>query len=159
MRLLIILFFISLGAQAQLVGKVVSIADGDTFTMLVEQKKIKVRLYGIDCPEKGQDYANVARDFTADLIAGKNVVLKVLNTDRYRRTIGMVFINGINVNEALLKNGLAWQFRKYDKYVEWTVLENNAKQKKLNIWSRPNPIPPWEWRRRKAAMRKSHVGK
>ena len=116
-----------------------------------------MRLYGIDCPEKGQDYANVAKDFMARLIAGKIVEVRTKNTDRYGRKIGMVFMDGVNVNEALLKNGLAWHFKKYDKNVAWAELENKAKSQKLNIWSIANPVSPWEWRKNKAALKKLPV--
>lgn len=159
MRIFLVLFFVSLGAQAQIIGRVVSVADGDTFTMLVEQKKVKVRLHGIDCPEKGQDYANVARDFLASQIVGKMVDIKVMRTDQYRRTVAIVFIGNVNVNEALLKNGLAWQFRQYDHHIEWAILETQARASKLNIWSMPNPVPPWEWRRSKGVLRKGSVRK
>jgi endonuclease YncB( thermonuclease family) len=158
MKVLTIFFLLFLtNAQAQLIGKVISIADGDTFTMLVDQKNIRVRLHGIDCPEKSQDYEKVAKDHIASLIAGKMVEVRTKNIDRYRRQIGIVFIKGVNVNEALLKNGLAWHFKKYDKNAAWAELENKAKSQKLNIWSIASPTSPWEWRKNKAALKKLPV--
>jgi micrococcal nuclease len=69
------------------------------------------------------------------------------NTDRYGRTIGMVTIDGVNVNEALLEAGLAWHYKTYDKNPDWAKLENQAKRDKRGLWVQPNPIPPWDWRK------------
>lgn len=134
---------------SQLVGKVTAIADGDTFTMLVNNEQIRVRLHGIDCPERGQDFSTVARQFLAEMIFEKEVTVKEVDTDRYGRTIGMVIIGGKNVNEELLKAGLAWHYKRYDQNPNWEKFEERARNEKKGIWSQPNPIPPWEFRRTK----------
>lgn len=137
---------------AQLKGKVVRIADGDTFTLLTEEnRQVKVRLYGIDCPEKAQDFGQVAKQFLSNQIFGKQIEVDEKNIDRYGRTIGIVFTdNHINVNEALLKVGLAWHYSDYDKnHPAWDSLEKQAREKKLGLWSQPNPIAPWNYRRQK----------
>lgn len=80
--------------QAQLSGKVVKVADGDTFTLLTEDnKQVKVRLHGIDCPEKGQDFGQVAKQYTADKVYMQVVRVKATDTDRYGRTVGIVTLN------------------------------------------------------------------
>ena len=137
---------------AQLKGKVVRIADGDTFTLLTEEnRQVKVRLYGIDCPEKAQDFGQVAKQFLSNQIFGKQVEVHEKNIDRYGRTIGIVFTdNPINVNEALIKVGLAWYYSDYDKnHPAWNSLEKQAREKKIGLWSQPNPIAPWNFRRQK----------
>ena len=93
-RVLLFLFVLSIfsNAPAQLVGKVVSIADGDTFTMIVQSKKIKVRLYGIDCPEKGQEFYSTAKQFLSGKVLNKTVSVKKLNTDPYGRTVGIAWM-------------------------------------------------------------------
>ena len=99
-------------AQKEIMGKVISIADGDTFTILVEgNKQVKIRLHGIDCPEKGQDYGDVAKKHLSSLLSLHDSV-KVFwkSKDRYRRTIGIAYSGGININEALLQKGLAWHY-------------------------------------------------
>jgi micrococcal nuclease len=150
MRILFVLFAIfPLTCFCQLEGKVVSIADGDTFTMLINITQIRVRLHGIDCPEKGQDYRNVAKDFLSELVFGKTVTVNAMSKDRYGRTIGMVSIGGMNVNEALLKAGLAWHYKKYDQSPEWAQYEETARGENKGIWLQPNAIPPWEWRKKK----------
>ncbi|PZR41782.1 MAG: micrococcal nuclease [Azospira oryzae] len=132
MRLLTVsLFLFAFSSFAQLSGKVVAVADGDTFTLLTDSKKrIRVRLYGIDCPEKTQDFGVVARKFLADLIFDRQVFVKQKNMDQYGRTIGVVTMNKVNVNEALLHAGLAWHYKPYDRNPEWDVIESNARKAK-----------------------------
>lgn len=134
---------------AQLSGKVVSIADGDTFTMLINNKQVKVRLHGIDCPEKGQDFYQVAKDFLSSQIFNKTVQVRKTKTDRYRRVVGIVTIDDVVVNEKMLEAGLAWHYGKYDKNPAWKKLEQTARQKKAGLWKLANPTPPWEFRKRK----------
>lgn len=131
-------------------GQVVGITDGDTFTLLIQGKKqLKARLYGIDCPEKGQAFSTAARKRLSELIFGKQVQIAFKSYDRWGRTVGNVFCEGKSVNEILLAEGLAWHFIQYDDNPEWSVLEKNAREKKLGLWSLTNPIPPWKWRRSK----------
>jgi micrococcal nuclease len=144
---ILILLLLPLNAFSQLVGKVVSIADGDTFTILVDNEQIKIRLHGIDCPEKAQPFGTVARQFLSDLVFGKEVIVKQLDTDHYGRTIGMVKVNDVNINEELLKAGLAWHSKYYDKNPKWAEYETTAKAQRKGLWSESNPIPPWEWRK------------
>ncbi len=149
LKFLFLLLFIPFTSSAQLTGKVVAIADGDTFTMLVDNKQVKIRLHGIDCPEKKQDFGTVAKEFLSAQIFGKVVTAQKMGTDRYRRTIAMVTVDGINVNETLLKAGLAWHFIEYDKNPAWTEMEVAARRLKKGLWAQPNAIPPWEFRKRK----------
>ncbi len=68
---------------------------------------------------------------------------------RYGRTVGIVFINGVNVNEAMLKAGLAWHYKEYDKNPDWAELEKKARADKKGLWAMNNPVSPWEYRKRK----------
>jgi len=148
-KYLVFILLLPLPLYSQLVGKVVSIADGDTFTMVVNNEQIKIRLHGIDCPEKSQDFGNVAKEFLSALVFGKTVSVKKLDTDRYGRTIGMVLIDSVNVSEELLKAGLAWHYKYYDKSLIWAKLEEAARKEKKGLWSLSNPIPPWDFRKAK----------
>lgn len=135
-------------ANAQLKGKVVSVSDGDTFTLLTEKKEqIRIRLYGIDCPEKGQDFGTVAKNFTSELVFGRFVEVEQKDVDRYGRTVGIVYVDGKCLNEELLKAGLAWHYVYYDKSVSWQKLEDVARKAKAGLWSATFQYPPWEWRR------------
>lgn len=144
-----LLLLISACALGQIRGKVISISDGDTFTILVEQEQIKIRLHGIDCPEKSQDFGNVAKQFLSDLIFNKEVEVIQTDVDRYGRTIGKASINGVSVNEQLLKAGLAWHYKYYDNNSSWAEFELTAQRDKKGLWANPSPTPPWEFRKRK----------
>lgn len=145
----LVLLFTS-SASGQLTGKVVSIADGDTFTLLTNGKKqVKIRLHGIDCRERGQDYGDVAKKYLSTMIFSEEVRVETKGTDRYGRTIGVVFLGDRNMNESLLEKGLAWHYKKYDKNPRWALLEEAARLARLNLWAMPNPLPPWDFRRKK----------
>ena len=148
--LLLIFCFLGLTSCAQLEGKVVSVADGDTFTMLTREKKqIKVRLHGIDCPERKQAFGQVAKTYASDLVFGKEVKLTVSDKDRYGRTVAIVELeNGQILNEMLLQAGLAWHYKKYDKNPEWAIMENKARRLRKGLWKDKNPKAPWDFRKR-----------
>ena len=130
-------------------GKVVKVADGDTITILTADFiQIKIRLHGIDCPEKSQDFGTKAKQFTSDQCFGKAVIVKITDTDRYGRSIGVVTLpNGKTLNKELLKAGLAWHYKHYDQSKEYSDLEISARNKKIGIWSIPNAVAPWDFRR------------
>ena len=132
-------------------GKVVGVTDGDTITVLHNGKGERVRLHGIDCPEKGQAFGTVAKQFTSALVFGKEVTVTVQDSDKYGRTIGEVtLLDGRVLNHELVKAGLAWWYRKYapgDTTLEH--LEAEARNAKRGLWVDPNPVPPWEWRKRR----------
>ena len=135
--------------QQTMTGKVIKIADGDTFTILIEDnKQVKVRFHGIDCPESKQDFGTRAKQFTSELAFSKVVNVQIKNIDRYGRTIGIVVLpDGKILNEELLRVGLAWHYKHYDKSEKFAALENQAKASKVGIWSMNNQIAPWEFRR------------
>ena len=158
MTLRIVLLFLLLCSSACLTspaeeketnyGKVVSIADGDTFTMLLDnQRTLRVRLVGIDCPERYQPYSNVARQFLSDAIFGKEVMVVVDSEDQYGRALGWVFHDDKNIKQELLKAGLAWRYKRYSKDRELQALEDQARKQKMGLWQDKDPIPPWDWRR------------
>lgn len=133
-------------------GKVVEIADGDTITVLQDRKQVKIRLYGIDTPEKGQAFGRAAKKYTSALVARKHVKVFSYDKDRYGRTVGVVLVDDVNVNQSLIVAGLAWQYRKYCKASfcdGWLRLEGQAKGSKVGLWSDADPTPPWQYRKDK----------
>lgn len=127
-------------------AKVVKIIDGDTIKILTpEREQIKVRLCGIDAPEKKQPYGTAAKRYLADLIAGKTVQIEERGKDRYKRVLGIVYFDGKDVNEILVLNGYAWAFTKYSKIYE--SQERQARSKGLGLWRDKNPIKPEVWRK------------
>jgi endonuclease YncB( thermonuclease family) len=131
-------------------GKVVRISDGDTFHVLHDdQSTEKIRLYGIDCPERRQPFSQKAENYLSELIFGRTVRIIRKDTDRYGRTVAIVYVNKTNVNEALLRAGFAWHYTHHDNNPRWAMLEQQAANAKRGLWADPHPTPPWEWRKRK----------
>ncbi|MHC1728592.1 MAG: thermonuclease family protein [Syntrophobacteraceae bacterium] len=136
-------------------GRVVSVADGDTITVLHEGKGEKVRLYGVDTPEKRQDFGQKAKQFTSDQVFGRIVEVMPIDTDRYGRTVGIVFFGGQCLNRNLVEAGLAWVYERYCRKKEcsaWRTSQEKARASKLGLWSIPDPTPPWEFRRAKSTQ-------
>lgn len=149
--LLILFLPVICSSQDIITGKVIKVADGDTFTILTGGKEqIRIRLYGIDAPESKQDYGTKSRHFVNGLIYGKVVKIENKGIDRYKRVLGIVWIDSINLNEKLLENGLAWHYKHFDKSKRYADLEQHARNKKINIWSMNNPVAPWDFRKNKS---------
>ena len=121
-------------------GKVVRVVDGDSITVLHDGKGEQIRLYGIDCPEKRQDFGNRAKQFTSNLVFSKVVDVSPVTTDRYGRTVAFVRVRDTLVNEELIRAGLAWVYTKYcDRAIcqEWKKLEEEARKARRGLWSMP----------------------
>ena len=136
-------------ATAKFTGPVVSVLDGDTIEVLHRQRPERIRLSGIDCPEKGQAYGNRAKQAASALVFGKDVLLQTHGQDKYRRTLADVFLlDGTHVNHTLVKDGWCWWYRKYapgDTVLEG--LETEAKEARRGLWADPQPVPPWIYRK------------
>lgn len=132
-------------------ASVIAVMDGDTIEVLHNQHPERIRLHGIDCPEKGQAYGNKAKQATSALVFGKEVTLQTYGKDKYKRTLGDVLLpNGTNVNHELVKQGWCWWYRKYaPRNADLERLEQDARGAKKGLWADPHPVPPWEWRKRK----------
>lgn len=127
-------------------AKVIKISDGDTIAILQGKQQIKVRLFGIDAPELKQPYGKKSKQFLTNLIAGEVVEVKENGKDRYKRTIGIVYLGNTDMNAQMVENGYAWAYRKFSK--KYTPQESKAKKQGLGLWRDKEPIPPWEWRKR-----------
>lgn len=132
-------------------GQVVSVLDGDTIEVLHNQRPERIRLSGIDCPEKGQAFGRRAKQVASELVFGKRVTLQTHGHDKYGRTIADVLLpDGTNVNQMLVKDGWCWWYPKYaPENVILAELQRRARRSGLGLRADPAPIPPWEWRERK----------
>jgi endonuclease YncB( thermonuclease family) len=140
--------------RKMLEGRVVKIADGDSFTILTgKSEQVRIRLLGIDAPEKGQPYSKRSRQFLSGLIFGKRVEVYYDKTDRYNRILGDVYVDTLWVNAEMIRNGLAWRYRYSDDKI-LGGLEYRARTRKIGLWDDPDAINPWEWRKR---MRNKHM--
>jgi micrococcal nuclease len=132
-------------------GKVLGVIDGDSIIVLHDGRQEQIRLWGIDCPEKHQDFGTKAKQATSALVFNKIVDVDPVTKDRYGRTVAFVRLGDTLLHEALIRQGLDWVFTRYcDRAIcqEWKKLEGEAQNAKRGLWSMPNPIPPWEFRRR-----------
>ena len=136
------------------IGKVVGVSDGDTITVMHDGIAEKIRLYGIDCPEKRQAFGKRAKKFTSSMVFGRIVEAKPITTDRYGRTIAWIYFDGACLNEELLKAGLAWHYKRYSSEKHLAELETQARQKKAGLWSDPYSVPPWNFRHGKRTVTK-----
>ena len=127
--------------------KVVSIIDGDTVDVLVNLKPVRLRLSGIDTPEKGQPFGHTAKDELAKVIGGKHVQYIVRDTDRYNRSIADIYYQGVHMNKWLVKKGLAWHYKAYNKDPELAQAEKEASAAARGLWADPRRIAPWDWRK------------
>jgi micrococcal nuclease len=155
---IILTFLFSAAGLAQdFTGRVVGISDGDTITVRHDGRGEKIRLNGIDCPERGQAFGHRAKQFTSGLAFGKEVNVQIKGQDRYGRTIADVILpDGRILNREIVRAGFAWWFRRYaPKDTELERLESEAREAKRGLWIDPNLIPPWEWRKQR---HHSHLG-
>lgn len=135
-------------------GRVVGVSDGDTVTVLdAGRRQHKIRLLGVDAPEKDQDFGERSKQSLSDMVFGKDVRVEYEKKDRYGRTLGKVLVGGRSANLEQVRAGLAWFYRHYAEdvpEVDRAALdraEREARQSKRGLWSQPNPTPPWDFRR------------
>lgn len=147
----ILLFLPSLVAAAQEhSGRVVGVSDGDTITVLISgNRQLKVRLAEIDAPEKAQAFGQRSKQSLSDLVFGKHVRVIQEDMDRYGRVVGRVYVNGLDVNAEQVRRGMAWVYKKYARDRSLYAIEDEARAAKRGLWSDPNSVPPWEYRRGK----------
>jgi endonuclease YncB( thermonuclease family) len=135
-----------------LAGKVVDILDGDTITVLHEQQETRVRIAGIDAPEKMQAFGQRSKQAMSDCAFGRDVEVQWGKIDRYGRTIGKVLSGGVDCGLRQIKLGMAWHYKAYAKEQTrhdreaYATSEDEAKTDRRGLWSDASPMPPWEYR-------------
>ncbi len=130
-------------------GRVVRVADGDTVSVLDGRgDQHKIRLFGIDSPERDQPHGTRAGKALADKVDGKQVGVVVVEKDDYGRTVGTIYLGDTNINAAQVDAGNAWWYRyhaPHERHLE--VAEQRARSARRGLWQDDNPVPPWDWRR------------
>lgn len=153
----------SLVASAETItGRVVGVTDGDTLTVKdASDQQFKIRLAGIDAPEKGQPFGNRAKESLSEMVFSKQVVVESNKEDRYRRKVGKVQHAGMDVNLEQVRKGMAWHYTTYAKEQApadreaYANAEAEAKAQRRGLWQENTPSAPWEFRRIKAAGREA----
>lgn len=126
----------------------VSVHDGDTMTVLVDRRQVRVRLTDIDAPELGQPFGTRSRQSLSSLCFGKVATLDVRGEDRYRRTLARVTCAGTDANAEQVRRGYAWTFVRYVRPDSpLLAIQNEARAAYRGLWQDPTPVSPWEWRR------------
>ena len=135
-------------------GLVIAIADGDTLDVLDDAKTShRIRLLGIDSPERAQPFGKVARQALRERVIGKRVKVFVRSKDRYGRALGKVLLEGTDLNLEMVREGLAWHYKQYaeDQFPGdrglYAQAESKARSSRVGLWAYPDPIQPWVWRR------------
>jgi endonuclease YncB( thermonuclease family) len=130
-------------------GKVIGIVDGDTYDILTDSNKtIRIRMEGIDAPEKGMPFYKVSKNYLGELCFQKMVRLEIKEIDNHDRTVAYSYLeDGTELSHEMVKAGLAWHFKKYSTDTVLSNLEINAKNRKLGLWINDNPMSPWENRK------------
>ncbi|MGH9906188.1 MAG: thermonuclease family protein [Pyrinomonadaceae bacterium] len=163
MRLLaaIVALVIAVNVQAETIdGRVVGITDGDTITVLDEKRtQHKIRLSGIDAPERRQAFGKVSKQNLARMVFQKEVAVEYKKRDRNGRIVGKVFVDGNDICIRQIEDGLAWHFKKYEDEqpaldrVSYGRAEANARAAGIGLWRDSHPVPPWEFRRSEGRSR------
>lgn len=132
-------------------GRALYVSDGDTITFQTKQgEKFKIRMYGIDAPEKAQPYGPQSTGILKNLILNETLNVEIFNTDRYGRKVAKIYVGKQDINAEMIRLGAAWHYRAYDKsssYQQYEDLEKYARQNRKCLWNRDNPTPPWEYRK------------
>jgi endonuclease YncB( thermonuclease family) len=142
------------GHAAEVSGRVVGVADGDTVTVLDTTKtQHKVRLQGIDAPEKAQAFGQRSKEYLSDQVFGRQVTVQYDKRDRYGRLVGTVFLAGVDVNVRQVTAGMAWHYKQYQQEQSpaarqaYAAAEEEARRAQRGLWRDADPVPPWEHRR------------
>ena len=153
------LFSFSVHAEI-LSGRIVGISDGDTVTLLdAEQRQYKIRLTGIDAPEKKMPFGQRSKQHLSDLIFSKDVQVETEKLDRYGRTLGKILFDRKDINLAMINAGLAWHYKKYQQEQSasdrllYSYAEEQARLRRIGLWHDAAPTPPWDWRKSEVNQR------
>jgi endonuclease YncB( thermonuclease family) len=141
-----------------LAGKVIAVGDGDTVTIMdTAGARHRVRLVGVDAPERRQSYGATARAALAARVLQRQVVIEGVGRDRYRRLLGRVLCGGSDVNLEMVRAGLAWFYRAYGRSLSpadrerYALAEAEARAARRGLWAQPSPTPPWVYRHSRRA--------
>lgn len=159
-----VFFFLAVGAglglaqAATYTGTVVGVSDGDTIKVLDGgRRQHRVRLAGIDAPEKAQAFGQRSKQSLSDLVYGRQVTIDTRKDDRYGREVGKVLVDGRDVNLEQLRRGMAWHYKAYEREQSaedrafYAAAEDRAREAKLGLWADPHAMAPWDFRRAHSA--------
>jgi micrococcal nuclease len=152
------------GTEQGFSARVIAVLDGDTVLILrkagippassVQGRHagglVKIRLAEIDAPEKAQAFGAASRSLLVEMVLHRQIWVRPLALDKYGRTVAQLKVNGLSVNEEMVRRGMAWEYSHYHSDRRYIALQNEARQAGRGLWAQHDPIPPWEWRKQHA---------
>lgn len=145
------LLLVNSSSASILEGRVVGVSDGDTVKVLdASNTQYKIRLMGIDAPEKKQAFGNKSKEHLSDLVFNKQVTVEYSKQDKYGRTVGRILVNGVDANLEQVKAGLAWHYKQYQREqsvgdrAAYAQAEEQARSAHLGLWTDSDPTPPYK---------------
>lgn len=143
---LLILLLVNHSAYGEeFTAKVIAVLDGDTVLVKRAKGLVKIRMAGIDAPEKGQPFGESSKRSLTDLVKAKQVTIKSQAIDKYGRMVASVSLNGLDVDAEQIRRGMAWASTRSNKLM--LALQEEAKREPRGLWALSNPVPPWDWRK------------
>ncbi len=144
-------------SEKEFSARVIAVLDGDTVLILRKAAGqragglMKIRLAEIDAPERDQAYGKASRSSLQEMVWHRQVLVRPLAVDKYGRTVAQLEVNGMKVNEEMVRLGLAWEYSNYHSDRRYIAMEQQARQAKRGLWAQRDPVPPWDWRKRHAS--------
>lgn len=152
-RILLLYLLVGSTYADTLSGRIVGVSDGDTVTLLdAAYRQHKIRLAGIDAPEKSQPFGQRSKEHLSNRVFGQQVTVEGSKTDRYGRLVGKVIVSGTDVNLMQLRIGMAWHYKAYEKEQtpadrhQYAETERAARHQRVGLWRDTNPHAPWDFR-------------
>lgn len=139
---------IALSAEAEtFTAKVIAVLDGDTIMVLHHGKPAKLRMANIDAPEKAQAFGRQSRESLLAMVGKRQVQVESQAVDQYGRIVGLVSVDGYNVNQEQVRRGMAWEYSHYHSDKTYIRLQSEAQQARRGLWAQTDPQAPWQWRK------------
>lgn len=135
------------GPGQEFTARVIAVLDGDTVLIRRARGLAKIRLAGIDAPEKGQAFGDISSHSLADMVKGKRVNIASQAVDRYGRIVANLGVDGLDVNAEQVRRGMAWEYSNHHGNRALVALQDEARQAGRGLWAQPDPVPPWRWRK------------
>lgn len=137
----------NLAQGAEFTAKVIAVLDGDTVLIKRANGLKKVRMAGIDAPEKAQLFGETAKRSLAEMVLGKQVKVASEAVDQYGRMVARISVDSLNVNAEQIRRGMAWENSRFHNDRVLLALQEEARREPRGLWAQADPMPPWEWRK------------
>jgi endonuclease YncB( thermonuclease family) len=134
-------------------AKVIMVMDGDTLLVLHDGAKVKIRMANIDAPEKDQAFGMESRQSLLEMVQKKQVHINSQAVDQYGRVVGLVSVDGRNINEEQVRRGMAWEYSHFHSDRHYIALQSEAQQARRGLWAQSSPLAPWQWRKTHPAVK------